>query len=98
MSQSSVSTRIRGLEEDLGILLFDRNTRGFHGLFPGSVLDDLLVRYRQKHPAITVEIIEGSAREADMHLRPTALTLHFWSARSICRITNPSRFGLNRWS
>lgn len=28
VSQSSVSTRIRALEEDLGILLFERNTRG----------------------------------------------------------------------
>lgn len=28
VSQSSVSTRIKALEEDLGIVLFDRNTRG----------------------------------------------------------------------
>ncbi|AHE54144.1 helix-turn-helix domain-containing protein [Sphingomonas sanxanigenens] len=27
-SQSSVSQRIRALEEDLGVVLFDRNTRG----------------------------------------------------------------------
>src|SRR3546814_19730786 len=27
-SQSSVSARIKALEEDLGIVLFDRNTRG----------------------------------------------------------------------
>lgn len=28
ISQSSVSARIRALEEELGILLFERNTRG----------------------------------------------------------------------
>ncbi|ESX84991.1 LysR family transcriptional regulator [Mesorhizobium sp. LNJC405B00] len=28
VSQSSVSARIKALEEDLGILLFERNTRG----------------------------------------------------------------------
>lgn len=119
ISQSSVSARIRALEEELGIALFERNTRGvrlteagrhfveriaagvdqlddavktassaalgdcgrlrvgIHGLIPGSFLDHLLARYRAEHPAIAVEMLEGSAREALMHLRAHRLDVAF---------------------
>lgn len=118
-SQSSVSARIRALEEELGIALFERNTRGvrlteagrhfvervatgiehlddavktagmaasgecgrlrvgLHGLIPGSFLDGLLTRYRAKHPAITIEMAEGSAREAIMQLRARHIDVAF---------------------
>lgn len=119
VSQSSVSARIRALEEELGILLFDRNTRGVrltdagrqfvervaagvdqldnavktaslaasgecgrlrigvHGLITGSFLDHLLMRYRTQYPAIAVEMAEGTARDAIMHLRAHALDVAF---------------------
>lgn len=35
------------------------------------------MRYRQKHSAITVAIIEGLAREADMYLRAHRLDVAF---------------------
>jgi DNA-binding transcriptional LysR family regulator len=104
VSQSSVSARVKTLEEDLGILLFERHARGvrltgagrhfvelaaagvdqldhavktarmaagehdrlrigIHGLIPGSFLDGLLTRFRAEHPAIAIELAEGSARE-----------------------------------
>lgn len=119
ISQSSVSARIRALEEELGISLFERNTRGVrlteagryfvervaaavdqldhavktasmaasgdrgrlcvgvHGLISGSFLDNLLTRYRQKHTAIAVEMVEGSAREAIVRLRARRIDVAF---------------------
>lgn len=119
ISQSSVSARIRALEEELGISLFERNTRGVrlteagrrfvqqiavgvdqldhavrtanmaalgecgrlligvHGLIPGSFLDILLTRYRQEHPDIAIDMMEGAAREAIMHLRAGRIDLAF---------------------
>lgn len=119
VSQSSVSARIRALEEDLGIVLFERNTRGVrlteagrlfvervsvgvdqldhavknagmaasgecgrlcigvHGLIPGSFLDALLMRYRVENPGIALEMVEGSAREAIMHLHAHRIDVAF---------------------
>jgi DNA-binding transcriptional LysR family regulator len=119
ISQSSVSARIRALEQELGIVLFERNTRGVrlteaghqfveritagidqldhavkaatltasgdcgrlrigvHGLIPGSFLDNLLARYRTAHPAIAVEVAEGAARDAIMHLRAHKIDVAF---------------------
>lgn len=119
ISQSSVSARIRALEEELGIPLFERNTRGVrlteagrhfvervaagvdhldhavktaslaasgeggglrigvHGLIPGSFLDCLLTRYRAQYPAVAVEMIEGSARDALTHLRAHRIDVAF---------------------
>ena len=119
VSQSSVSARIKALEEDLGIPLFERNTRGvrlteagrhfvervaagvdqldyavktaslaasgacghlrigLHGLIPGSFLDGLLTRYRAEHPAIAVEMVEGSARDAVKQLRAHRIDVAF---------------------
>lgn len=119
ISQSSVSKRVSTLEEELGVLLFERNTRGVrlteagrqfvervadgidqldhavkraamvatgargslrlgvHGLIPGSFLDTLLTRYRGEHPGIAVEVLEGSAREAIMHLRAHRIDIAF---------------------
>lgn len=119
VSQSSVSTRIKALEEELGIALFERNTRGVrlteagrhfvervaagidqldhavktanlaasgdcgrlrigvHGLIPGSFLDGLLMLYRAEHPAIAMEMAEGSARDAIMHLRAHRIDVAF---------------------
>ncbi len=119
ISQSSVSARIRALEEELGIMLFERNTRGVrlteagrhfvegisagvdqldhavkaansaasgktghlrigvHGLILGGFLDKLLARYRADYPAITIEMTEGSARDALMHLRGHRIDVAF---------------------
>lgn len=119
ISQSSVSARIKMLEEDLGVRLFERNTRGVrlteagrlfvqqiasgmdqidhavktaaiaaagdtgrlrvgvHGLIPGSFLDVLLMRFRTEHPAIVIEMVEGSARETMAHLRARRLDVAF---------------------
>ncbi|WP_142847959.1 LysR family transcriptional regulator [Telmatospirillum sp. J64-1] len=118
-SQSSVSARIRALEEELGILLFERNTRGvrlteagrlfvervsagvdqldhavktagmaaqgecgrlrigIHALIPRSFLAELIGQYREDHPGIDVEIIEGTAREAVMQLRADRVDIAF---------------------
>ena len=118
-SQSSVSARIRALEEELRILLFERNTRGvrlteagrlfvervsagvdqldhavktagmaasgecgrlrigIHALIPRSFLAELIVQYREDHPGIDVEIVEGTAREAVMQLRADRLDVAF---------------------
>lgn len=118
-SQSSVSARIRALEEELGILLFERNTRGvrlteagrlfvervsagvdqldhavktagmaasgecgrlrigIHALIPRSFLAELIGQYREDHPGIDVEIVEGTAREAVMQLRADRLDIAF---------------------
>lgn len=123
VSQSSVSARIRTLEEELGIALFERNTRGVrlteagrqfvervaagmdqldhavkraamtaigargslrvgvHGLIPGSFLDGLLTRYRAEQPAIALEVVEGSAREAVMQLRAHRIDVAFLVGR-----------------
>lgn len=123
ISQSSVSARIRALEEELGIPLFERNTRGvrlteagrhfvervttgvdhldhaiktaslaasgdcgslrmgIHGLIPGSFLDHLVTRYRADHPAIGVEMVEGSARDAIIQLRAHRLDVAFLVGR-----------------
>lgn len=119
VSQSSVSARVKTLEEDLGILLFECHTRGVrlteagrhfvqqvaagidqldhavktagafargalghlrvgvHALIPGGFLADLLVRYREKHPGIAVEVIEGAAREVVMQLRADRIDVAF---------------------
>lgn len=118
-SQSSVSARIRALEEELGILLFERNTRGvrlteagrlfvervsagvdqldhavktagmaasgecgrlrigIHALIPRSFLAELIGQYREDHPGIDVEIVEGTARDAVMQLRADRLDVAF---------------------
>lgn len=119
VSQSSVSSRVKTLEEDLGVLLFDRNTRGvrlteagrhfvelvapsidqldhavktagafargdygqlrvgIHALIPGSFLTDLLARYREDHPRIEVEMVEGTTRDAIMQVRVARLDVAF---------------------
>jgi len=119
VTQSSVSARIKALEEELGVLLFERNTRGvrltdtgcrfvkeitaavdqlnnavknasmaakgecgrlcvgIQGLIPGSFLDGLLARYRVKHPAISLEMVEGSTREVMHQLRARQVDVAF---------------------
>lgn len=119
VNQSSISTRVKMLEEDLGVLLFERNTRGVrlteagrhfveqvaagidlldhavktagafargdfgrlrvgvHALIPGSFLTDLLVKYREEYPVITVDVTEGTAREVVMHLRAGRVDVAF---------------------
>ncbi|HEY4201559.1 MAG TPA: LysR family transcriptional regulator [Devosiaceae bacterium] len=118
-SQSSVSARIKALEEELGILLFERNTRGvrlteagrlfvervsagvdhldhavktagmaaqgecgrlrlgIHALIPSSFLAELIGQYREDHPGVEVEMIEGTARDAVMQLRADRLDVAF---------------------
>ncbi len=119
VSQGSMSTRVKSLEDDLGILLFERNTRGVklteagrhfveqiadgidridhavktagafargeqghlrvgvHGLIPGSFLADLIARYRESHPHIVVEMVEGTARDTVMQLRSGRIDIAF---------------------
>jgi DNA-binding transcriptional LysR family regulator len=119
IAQSSVSARVKALEEDLGILLFERHTRGVrlteagrafveqvtagvdliehavktaaiaaagdtgrlrvgvHGLIPGSFLDCLVTQFRAEHPAIVIEMVEGSARETLAHLHARRLDVAF---------------------
>ncbi|QOG06371.1 LysR family transcriptional regulator [Aureimonas sp. OT7] len=122
-TQSSVSTRIKALEQDLGIRLFERNTRGvrlteagrifvervsagvdqldhavktagmaasgecgrlrigIHAMIPGSYLAELIGQYREDHPGIDVEIIEGTARKTIMQLRADRLDVAFVTGR-----------------
>lgn len=119
ISQSSVSARVKTLEEDLGIFLFERHARGVrlteagrhfveqvaagidqldhavktagmlargeHGrlrigvysLFSGSFLDDLCRGYREQHPGVAMEIIEGTARNVVMQIRADRLDVAF---------------------
>jgi len=115
ISQSSVSARIKNLEHDLGILLFERHARGVrlteagrhfiekvaagldqldHAvktagmvargdrgclriavpvLITGSFLAEMLGTFRERHPGISLEITESTAREAVMQLRADRL-------------------------
>lgn len=119
VAQSSVSARVKALEEDLGIQLFERNTRGIrlteagrnfvervatgldqlddavktagmvaageydrlrigiYALISGSFLAELIARYREEHPGIVIEITEGTARDAVIHLRTDRLDVAF---------------------
>lgn len=119
VAQSVVSRRIRLLEEELGVLLFERSTRGVrlteagrhfveriaagideldravktagalahgdigrirvgvHNLTPGGFLADLLARHRKKHPDITIEIAEGTARDTIGLVRTRQLDIAF---------------------
>jgi DNA-binding transcriptional LysR family regulator len=119
VSLSSVSARVKTLEEDLGVLLFERHARGVrladagrlfveqvaagveqidhavktagmaasgecgrlrigvHGIIPRSFLAELLQRYREDHPCIEIEIMEGAARDAVMQLRADRLDVVF---------------------
>lgn len=119
VAQSGVSARVKALEDDLGILLFERHARGvrltearrvfvelvesgvdlidhavktaaiaaagesgrlrvgIHGLIPGSFLDRLLMRFHAKHPAIAIEMVEGSAREVLAHLHAHRIDVGF---------------------
>ncbi|MCB1387038.1 MAG: LysR family transcriptional regulator [Nitratireductor sp.] len=119
VSQSSVSARIKALEDELGILLFERNTRGVrlteagrqfverisagvdhldhavksaamaasgkcgrlrigvHGLIQHSFLANLIGRYREAYPAVSIEIDEGTARETISLLRADQLDIAF---------------------
>lgn len=117
IAQSSVSARVKTLEEDLGVLLFERHARGvrlteagryfvervaagidmldhavntagmvargeqgslrigIHALIPGSFLAELLGVFWERHPGISLEIVEGMARDAVMQLRGSHLDL-----------------------
>ena len=119
VSLSSVSARVKTLEEDLGVLLFERHARGVrltdagrlfveqvaagveqidyavkmagmaasgergrlrigvHGIIPRSFLAELLQRYREDHPCIGIQIMEGAARDAVMQLRADRLDVVF---------------------
>ncbi|MCM2505521.1 LysR family transcriptional regulator [Aureimonas altamirensis] len=119
LNQAGVSARVRTLEQDLGVRLFERHARGVtlteagehfvdgiaagldqidhtlrtigamargesgrlrigvHALIPGSVLADLVDRYRKQHPSIHVVIAEGTARESVTQLRAGELDLTF---------------------
>lgn len=119
VSLSSVSARVKRLEEDLGVLLFEHHARGVRlteagrlfveqvaegvdqldhavktagmaasgecgrlrigvrGIIPRSFLAELLQRYREDHPYIGIEIMEGAARDAVMQLRTDQLDVVF---------------------
>lgn len=117
VSQSSVSARVKGLEENLGILLFERHARGVRlteagrhfvervtnginqldhavktagmvargvrghmrigvpALISGGFLAELPGVFRECRPGVSLEIIEGTARDAVMKLRTNHLDL-----------------------
>jgi len=119
VSLSSVSARVKTLEEDLGVILFERHARGVrlteagrrfvehvaagvdqldhavktaslaasgehgrlrigvHALIPHSFLASLIGRYRENHPLIDIDMMEGTAREAVMQLRADRLDIAF---------------------
>lgn len=119
VAQSSVSARINALEEDLGILLFERHARGvrlteagqhfvervttgighldhavrtagmvargekgslrigIYALVPGSFLANLLKQFREQHPGVEFEIVEGTARDSITRLRADRLDMTF---------------------
>lgn len=118
-SQSSVSTRVKSLEAELGILLFERNTRGVRmteagrqfvervtgginqidhavkaasmiakgengrlrvgipGLLPRSFVAELIAKYRGTYPGVSLEIVEGTARDALTNLRADRIDVAF---------------------
>lgn len=118
-SQSSVSARIKLLEEDLGVILFQRNTRGVrlteagrefvdqvqegvrildaaiktagmnargekgelrigvYALTAGWFLDRLLNQFHEKYPSIRLQIIEATARDAEIMLRECRIDIAF---------------------
>jgi DNA-binding transcriptional LysR family regulator len=119
VSQSSVSTRIKQLEEDLGILLFERRHRGIrltqagehflehvaagiehlehalrtagavargeHGrlriglyaLIGVGFLAELLRQFRELHPLVDLQIMEGRARDTIREVREARLDVAF---------------------
>ncbi|MBV2145113.1 LysR family transcriptional regulator [Falsochrobactrum sp. TDYN1] len=119
ISQSSVSARVKALEDSLGILLFERRARGVrltaagrhfveqisaginqidhavktagafacgdhghvhvgvHALTPGSFPSELLAKYHENYPHITVEVTEGTASEVVMQLRAGRIDVAF---------------------
>ena len=119
VSASSMSARVKTLEENLGVLLFERHARGVrlteagryfvervaigidqldhavktagmaasgqwgrlrigvHALVPGSFLAELVGRYREAHPLVEVEMMEGTARDTVMQLRADQLDIVF---------------------
>ena len=119
VSQSSVSARVKMLEEDLGVLLFERRSRGVrlteagrhfveqvsigidqidhavktagtlargergvvrvgvHALISSGFFAELLSCFRELHPGIDVEIVEGSPREMLMQVRDARLDIAF---------------------
>jgi DNA-binding transcriptional LysR family regulator len=139
VSQSGVSARVKALEEELGILLFERHARGVrlteagchfvkqvaagvdqldyavktagmltrgehgrlrvgvHALIPGSFLALLLGKYRKRHPAIAIEITEGTARDVVMQLRANRLDIAFVAERPKFPTAIRSAYGRSPW-
>jgi DNA-binding transcriptional LysR family regulator len=119
VSQSSVSTRIKQLERDLGVLLFERRHRGVRlteagqhflehvangiehldravrtagaiargeqgrlrvGLYSSiavGFLAELLSQFREQHPAVDLQMIEGRARDTIREVRDARLDVAF---------------------
>ncbi|WP_237154139.1 LysR family transcriptional regulator [Oryzibacter oryziterrae] len=119
VSQSSVSTRIKTLEEDLGVVLFERRHRGVRltdagrsfitevavgighldlaiktagAVLNGAIghlsigllssiasgfLADLRRRYRDEHPEIELDIVEGRSDEIIRQVREAKLDIAF---------------------
>lgn len=74
-SQSSVSTRIKALEEDIGIVLFDRNTRGVRlteagRRFVDQVKDAMSILDR----AIKTAGMQARGEDGELHIGVHALT------------------------
>jgi len=119
ISQSAVSLRIKTLEQDLGILLFERRHRGvrlteagrhfleqvaigidhldhavktagmiargeqgrlrvgLHSSIADGFLPDLLNRYRERHPNVDIEIVEGRSNDIIRYVREERLDMAF---------------------
>lgn len=81
-NQSSVSLRIRALEQDLGIILFDRKTRGVRLTETGRRFVD------QVDDA--VEILDHAIKTAGMRARRGRRTSHRSSFSRIRRVSRPA--------
>jgi DNA-binding transcriptional LysR family regulator len=119
VSQSSISMRIKQLEQDLGILLFERRHRGvrltesgqhflehvatgiehldhavrtagaiargeqgrlrvgLHSSIAAGFLAELLSQFREQHPAVDLQMIEGRARDTIREVRDARLDVAF---------------------
>jgi DNA-binding transcriptional LysR family regulator len=126
VSQSSVSARIKMLEEELGVLLFERRSRGVRlteagrhfvdqvsigidqldhavktagtlargergvvrigvqALISSGFFAELLSGFRELHPDVDIEIVEGSAREPSRQSIYSASIPSSASARNGC--------------
>jgi len=86
VSQSSVSTRIRALEEELGIFLFERNTRGVRLTEAGRLfVERVSAGVDQLDHAVRIAGMVASGKYGRLRIGIHALIPHSFPAELICR-------------